>query len=49
MPVSVEEARHKAESAFEEVFDNGPRIELDHYIVYYARRSLFFRLLRQID
>ncbi|KAG8215539.1 hypothetical protein J3R82DRAFT_9198 [Butyriboletus roseoflavus] len=34
--VSVEEAQHKAESAFEEVFENGPRIELDHYIVYYA-------------
>lgn len=38
--ISVEEARHRAKSAFEEVFENGPRIELDHYIVYYARRSL---------
>ncbi|KAH0834300.1 hypothetical protein J3R83DRAFT_11675 [Lanmaoa asiatica] len=34
--ISVEEAQHRAESAFEEVFENGPRIELDHYIVYYA-------------
>lgn len=39
--VSVEEAQHKAKSAFEEVFENGPKIELDHYIVYYARESLF--------
>jgi hypothetical protein len=37
--VSVEEARHRAETAFREVFENGPKIELDHYIVYYARGS----------
>ncbi|KAI9457359.1 hypothetical protein HD554DRAFT_2142813 [Boletus coccyginus] len=36
VPVSVEAAQHKAETAFEEVFENGPKIELDHYIVYYA-------------
>lgn len=42
--VSVEEAQHKAESAFEEVFENGPEIELDHYIVYYARGLNFLTL-----
>jgi len=36
MPISTEEAEHRAVSAFQEVFDNGPKIELDHYIVYYA-------------
>ena len=39
--VSVEEAQHRAEIAFGEVFENGPKIELDHYIVYYARGSHF--------
>ncbi|KAG9310772.1 hypothetical protein JVU11DRAFT_8621 [Chiua virens] len=34
--VSVEQARQSAESAFKRVFENGPKIELDHYIVYYA-------------
>lgn len=42
MSVSVEEAQRRAETAFEEVFENGPKIELDHYIVYYARRSHIF-------
>ncbi|KAI9459290.1 glyoxal oxidase N-terminus-domain-containing protein [Boletus coccyginus] len=36
VPVSVEAVQHKAETAFEEVFENRPKIELDHYIVYYA-------------
>ena len=39
--VSVEEAQHWAETAFEQVFENGHMIELDHYVVYYARGSHF--------
>jgi len=46
--VSVEAAQHKAETAFEEVFENGPKIELDHYIVYYARGSHFLCLRTRI-
>lgn len=42
--VPVEEAQHKAESAFQQVFENGPKIELDHYIVYYARGLHFLCL-----
>ncbi|KAF9219377.1 hypothetical protein BS17DRAFT_424722 [Gyrodon lividus] len=34
--VSVEDARQRAERALKEVFENGPKIELDHYIVYHA-------------
>ncbi|KIJ64163.1 hypothetical protein HYDPIDRAFT_112092 [Hydnomerulius pinastri MD-312] len=36
LTVPVEDARQKAEGAFKAVFENGPRIELDHYLVYYA-------------
>ncbi|KAF9236545.1 hypothetical protein BU15DRAFT_49888 [Melanogaster broomeanus] len=36
LPGAVEEARQRAERALKEVFESGPKIELDHYIVYYA-------------
>jgi hypothetical protein len=42
---SVEEAQHRAETAFEQVFENGHMIELDHYIVYYARGLLLSVLM----
>ena len=42
MSVSTEEAQHRAASAFEEVFKNGPEIEFDHFIVYYARALCFY-------
>ncbi|KAI6030082.1 hypothetical protein EDC04DRAFT_107009 [Pisolithus marmoratus] len=35
-PVAVDDARRRAELAFKAVFQHGPKIELDHYIVYYA-------------
>ncbi|KAN0080427.1 Protein of unknown function (DUF3808) domain containing protein [Tylopilus felleus] len=34
--VSVNEAQHMAEIAFKQVFENGSKIELDHYIIYYG-------------
>ena len=40
--VSAEDAQHRAASAFEQVFENGPKIELDHYVVYYARALCFY-------
>ncbi|KAG1827902.1 hypothetical protein EV424DRAFT_1318995 [Suillus variegatus] len=36
IPVSPEDARTYSERAFRAVFEHGPDIELDHYIVYYA-------------
>lgn len=42
--VSVEEAQRRAMAAFEYVFENGHKIELDHYIVYYARESRILSL-----
>ncbi|KAF8837528.1 hypothetical protein BDN67DRAFT_1013812 [Paxillus ammoniavirescens] len=36
LSVPVEDARQRAEHALKEVFEHGPKIELDHYIVYYA-------------
>jgi len=38
-----EEAETKSAAAFKFVFENGPKIDLDHHIVYYARElfSLF--------
>ncbi|KAH7882592.1 hypothetical protein F5I97DRAFT_1906457 [Phlebopus sp. FC_14] len=35
-PVPVEEAKERAEYAFKAVFEHGSKIELDHYLVYYA-------------
>jgi len=32
------EAAKRASAAFEAVFANGHKIELDHYIVYHARK-----------
>lgn len=40
LSVSVTDAQHRAKFAFEGVFTNGHKIELDHYIVYHARKSL---------
>ncbi|KAL4062826.1 hypothetical protein V8B97DRAFT_1877313 [Scleroderma yunnanense] len=34
--VPVEEASRRAEHAFQAVFEHGPKIELDHYLVYYS-------------
>lgn len=39
-PVPIEDARRRAEGAFQAVFEHGPKIELDHYLVYYSRESL---------
>lgn len=36
IPFSPEDARTYSERAFRAVFEHGPNIELDHYIVYYA-------------
>lgn len=30
-------AAERACAAFQAVFENGPKIELDHYVVYFAR------------
>ncbi|KIM66408.1 hypothetical protein SCLCIDRAFT_1211163 [Scleroderma citrinum Foug A] len=35
-PVPIEDARRRAEGAFQAVFEHGPKIELDHYLVYYS-------------
>jgi hypothetical protein len=35
--VSQDEAAAGARAAFEAVFENGPKIELDHHLVYHAR------------
>lgn len=32
------EAAERAGAAFQSVFENGTRIELDHYVVYFARK-----------
>ena len=31
------EAAERASAAFQSVFENGTKIELDHYVVYFAR------------
>ncbi|KAG1773235.1 hypothetical protein EV702DRAFT_976206 [Suillus placidus] len=36
IPFSTEDARTYSERAFRAVFEHGPNIELDHYIVYFA-------------
>jgi hypothetical protein len=36
--IPKEEAVKKSEEAFRLVLENGPRIELDHHIVYYTRK-----------
>jgi len=43
--IPKEEAATKSAAAFKFVFENGPKIELDHHIVYYARElfSLFVK------
>ncbi|EEB87098.1 hypothetical protein MPER_15700, partial [Moniliophthora perniciosa FA553] len=37
LPIPKEEAEKAAVKAFQFVFDNGPKIELDHHLVYHAR------------
>jgi hypothetical protein len=32
------EAAERASAAFQSVFENGAKIELDHYVVYFARK-----------
>ncbi|KAI6143386.1 hypothetical protein BKA82DRAFT_4185656 [Pisolithus tinctorius] len=36
LPVTIDDAGRRAERAFKAVFEHGPKIELDHYLVYYA-------------
>jgi len=38
--ISQSEAATRAIAAFESVFTNGPKIELDHYLVYYSHYEL---------
>ncbi|KAJ7200809.1 hypothetical protein GGX14DRAFT_371842, partial [Mycena pura] len=40
--VSRDEAAEGAKVAFLAVFENGPKIELDHHLVYHARAYAFF-------
>jgi len=35
--MSREDAEKMAVASFESVFENGPKIELDHHLVYHAR------------
>ena len=42
--ISSEDASSRATAAFESVFANGPKIELDHHIVYYARKLIVIAL-----
>jgi hypothetical protein len=48
--VAMEKARGEsergAESALRAVLEHGPKIELDHHLVYHARAFRFVRLLR---
>jgi len=37
LAIPQSEAAELACAAFQTVFENGPRIELDHYVVYFAR------------
>ena len=37
LSIPQSEAMERACAAFQAVFENGPRIELDHYVVYFAR------------
>jgi hypothetical protein len=39
LSIPQEEAAQRACAAFQTVFENGPKIELDHYVVYFARES----------
>ena len=39
LSISQEEGESKSLAAFERVLKNGPKIELDHHIVYYTRMS----------
>jgi len=36
--ISQAEAAERASAAFQSVFENGPKIVLDHYVVYFARK-----------
>ena len=38
--VKKEDAEREAEEAFRAVFEFGPKIELDHHLVYHARQSI---------
>lgn len=38
--LTKEEMENRAEEAFRDVFRYGPKIELDHYVVYHARESI---------
>ena len=37
LSIPQSEAAERACAAFRAVFENGPKIELDHYVVYFAR------------
>ena len=42
MVYDKEESAKRAVAAFEAVFECGPKIELDHHLVYHARELLLF-------
>ncbi len=50
LTISRAEAAQRACAAFQSVFEHGPKIELDHYVVYFARgrRLMFFFLCRTL-
>ena len=45
LPIPQREAANRAAESFEAVFQHGNKIELDHFLVYYARKrsTLFSR------
>ena len=47
--MSKEDAAKQAEAAFRLVFEHGPKIELDHHVVYHARKSSTFVLKRSLN
>lgn len=42
--IPQEEAAERARAAFQSVFKNGTKIELEHYVVYFARKHGFASL-----
>lgn len=43
-PISQEDAANRAVASFETVFKHGSQIELDHSLVYFARKCLLLEL-----
>jgi hypothetical protein len=44
LTISRAEAAQRACAAFQSVFEHGPKIELDHYVVYFAREPTLVSL-----